>query len=115
MRYPRNVTGTHALQVGIPTIFWTLSLAEFHWSEFRSLLSEYSLDSETLRTYIVNNQYTLMRDSIHCYGLTKLEGDPGLCNLSQIPINPNPPSTGEWVKPDIHPCKINLIKYQLQN
>ena len=53
MRYTKNVTGTNAYwndekgklratitQVCAPTIFWTLSIAEFHWPEIHSLLSD---------------------------------------------------------------------------
>jgi len=32
-------------------------------------------------------EYALMRGSIHCHGLAKLKGDPGLCDLSQIALN----------------------------
>ena len=53
MHYAKNVTGTNAYwnqvkeqlkatitQVGPPTIFWTLSCAEFHWPEFHALFSD---------------------------------------------------------------------------
>jgi len=63
MRYAKNVTGTNAYwsnakeqlkaiisQAGPPTIFWTLSCAEFHWPEYHALFSdEKDLDSNTLR------------------------------------------------------------------
>ena len=52
MQYAKNVSGTKAYwnrakddlktiitQVGEPTIFWTLSCAEFHWPEFHKLFS----------------------------------------------------------------------------
>lgn len=50
MYYAKNVTGTNSYwyqvkeqlkatlhQAGSPTIFWTLSCAEFHWPEFHAL------------------------------------------------------------------------------
>ena len=50
MHYAKNVSGTNAywnrakddlkaiiIQVGAPTIFWTLSCAEFNWPEFHDL------------------------------------------------------------------------------
>ena len=53
MHYAKNVRSTTAYwnqtkeqlqvtvtQVGPPTIFWTLSCADFHWPEFHSLFSE---------------------------------------------------------------------------
>ena len=194
MRCTKNVTGTNAYwndergklratinQVSSATIFWTLSMAEFHWPEFHSLLS----DNETLRESIINNphlldwfftvrvekfvkhwlykqmgaqwhwyrfEFAVMRGSIHCHGLAKLKSDPGLCSLGQVALkgyyaqqqlasntfdlenysdlerdvcerklaedpifnyadtimtaeNPSPPCDGEWVSPDIHPCK----------
>jgi len=134
MRYTKNVSGTNAYwndikaklkatinQVGAPTIFWTLSCAEFHWPEFHALFSDNEISSpETLRSNVINNphildwiftlrvekfvkhwlyekmgatwhwyrfEYALMRGSIHCHGLVKLKGDPGLCDLSQIALN----------------------------
>ena len=52
LRYAKNISGTNAywhdvkeqlkatiIQAGTPTIFWTLSCADFHWPEFHSLLS----------------------------------------------------------------------------
>ena len=200
LRYTKNVTGTNAYwndikgklkatinQVGAPTIFWTLSCAEFHWPEFHSLFSDDEVsEPETLRMNIINNphlldwfftirvekfvkhwlyekmgaswhwyrfEYALKRGSIHCHGLAKLKDDPGLCNLNQVAINghnaqerlvssnefelehfddlnravhegklsedeicnyvdsivtaenPSSAQQGEWVKPDVHPCK----------
>ena len=50
MRYSKNVTGTNAywcdvkdklkatiIQMGTPTIFWTLSMADFHWPDIHDL------------------------------------------------------------------------------
>ena len=31
-------------------------------------------------------EFAIMRGSIHCHGLAKLKGDPGLCNLSQVAL-----------------------------
>ena len=71
MRYTKNVTGTNAYwndekgklratitQVCAPTIFWTLSIAEFHWPEIHSLLSDDEVvDPKTLRENIINNPH----------------------------------------------------------
>ena len=46
-------------QVGAPTIFWTLSCADFHWPEFHSLFSENSTDSEELRANVINNPHII--------------------------------------------------------
>ena len=73
MRYTKNVTGTNAYwndakgklkatinQVGAPTIFWTLSCAEFHWPEFYSLFSDNEvLDPEICRKNIICNPHLL--------------------------------------------------------
>ena len=53
LHYAKNVSATNAYwnrakddlkaiitQVGAPTIFWTLSCAEFHWPEFHNLFSD---------------------------------------------------------------------------
>jgi hypothetical protein len=52
MHYAKNITGTNAYwnqarddlktiihQKGLPTIFWTLSSAGFHWPEFHQLFN----------------------------------------------------------------------------
>ena len=129
MHYAKNVTGTNSYwnktknelkaiiaQKGAPTIFWTLSCAEFHWPEFHSLFD----DSNTqLREHVLNNphildwlftirvehfvkkwlydslgaswhwyryEFALQRGSIHCHGVAKLKDDPGLCELSKIAL-----------------------------
>ena len=73
MHYAKNVSGTNAYwnrakddlesiitQVGAPTIFWTLSCAEFHWPEFHRLFSSNgeTLDSER-RKNVINNPHLL--------------------------------------------------------
>ena len=71
MHYAKNVTGTNAYwnqtkeqlkatitQVGPPTIFWTLSCADFHWPEFHSLFSE-NADSQELRSNVINNPHII--------------------------------------------------------
>ena len=72
MVYAKNVSGTNAYwnhvkddlkttinQVGTPTIFWTLSCADFHWPEFHSLFNSDSEDSQTLRSNVINNPHLL--------------------------------------------------------
>ncbi|XP_066921730.1 uncharacterized protein [Clytia hemisphaerica] len=73
MRYAKNVTGTNAYwnqakeelkatisQVGSPTIFWTLSCAEFHWPEYHALFSnDNDSSSDTLRENIINNPHLI--------------------------------------------------------
>ena len=72
MHYAKNVTGTNAYwnqvkqelkttitQVGPPTIFWTLSCAEFHWPDFHSLFSSSDCSSDELRQNVLNNPYIL--------------------------------------------------------
>ena len=72
MRYTKNITETNAYwhqakeqlkaifnQAGSATIFWTLSLAEFHWPEFHALFSDENADSNTLRSNIINNPHLI--------------------------------------------------------
>ena len=72
MHYAKNITGPEAYwnkmkgdlratitQMGAPTIFWTLSLAEFHWPEFHSLFLKKDTDYETLRQNVIDNSYIL--------------------------------------------------------
>ena len=72
MHYAKNITGINAYwnqtkeqlkatitHVGAPTIFWTLSCADFHWPEFHSLFSENSTDSEELRANVINNPHII--------------------------------------------------------
>ena len=69
-----NITGTNAYwnkakeelkatinQVGSPTIFWTLSCAEFHWPEYHALFSSEKEEnsSNTLRENIINNPHLI--------------------------------------------------------
>ena len=73
LHYTKNVSGTNAYwnsakddlksiitQVGAPTIFWTLSCADFHWPEFHNLFSNNGeiLDSER-RKNVINNPHLL--------------------------------------------------------
>ena len=69
MHYAKNISGTHAYwnrakddlkaiitQVGAPTIFWTLSCAEFHWPEFHELFNNSSeLTDSQRRDNVINN------------------------------------------------------------
>ena len=53
----RNPTLT---QVGAPTIFWTLSCAEFHWPEFHNLFSDNGETSDSeRRANVINNPHLL--------------------------------------------------------
>ena len=69
MHYAKNVTGTNAYcnqtkeqlkatitQLGAPTIFWTLSCADFHWPEFHTLFST-DTDSVQLRSNVINHPH----------------------------------------------------------
>lgn len=62
MHCVKNVSGTNAYwnrpkddlkaiitQVGAPTIFWTLSCAEFHWPEFHDLFNNTAELSDSQR------------------------------------------------------------------
>ena len=69
LRYAKNITGTNAYwnhakeqlkatinQVGAPTIFWTLSCAEFHWPVYHALFTkDEDANSSSLRKDIINN------------------------------------------------------------
>lgn len=73
MHYAKNVSGTNAYwnqakddlkaiitQVGAPTIFWTLSCAEFHWPEFHDLFNNTAeLSDSQRRENVVNNPHLL--------------------------------------------------------
>ena len=73
MHYAKNVSGTNAYwnrakddlkaiitQVGAPTIFWTLSCAEFHWPEFHNLFSNNGETSDSeRRANVTNNPHLL--------------------------------------------------------
>ena len=73
MHYAKNISGTNAYwnrakddlkailtQVGAPTIFWTLSCAEFHWPEFHELLNNSSeLTDSQRRDNVINNPHLL--------------------------------------------------------
>lgn len=72
LRYAKNITGTNAYwnnakeqlkatinQVGAPTIFWTLSCAEFYWPEYHALFSNEKEDSSSLRNNIINNPHLI--------------------------------------------------------
>lgn len=73
MHHAKNVSGTNAYwnqakddlkaiitQVGAPTIFWTLSCAEFHWPEFHDLFNNTAeLSDSQRRENVVNNPHLL--------------------------------------------------------
>ena len=72
MHYAKNISGTNAYwnqvkqelraiinQVGSPTIFWTLSCADFHWPEFHQLFSTDNLSNEQIRQNVINNPHIL--------------------------------------------------------
>ena len=69
-RYVKNISGTNSywhevkedlkaiiMQIGTPTIFWTLSCAEFHWPEFHSLFE--NGEPENLRQNIIENPHLI--------------------------------------------------------
>ncbi|XP_066914869.1 uncharacterized protein [Clytia hemisphaerica] len=70
-RYSKNVTGTNAYwcdvkeklkatitQMGTPTIFWTLSMADFHWPDIHDLFSSNGeSESADFRQNIVDNPH----------------------------------------------------------
>ena len=135
IHYAKNVSGTNAYwnnnkeklkalitQKGSPTIFWTLSCAEFHWPEYHQLFKTadetnifhsarenvlnypHILDfmfTERVEAFVkqwlyktlgaewhwFRYEFAVQRGSIHCHGLTKLQGDPGLCQLSDDALN----------------------------
>ena len=68
MHYAKNVTGTNAYwnkvrdnlkaiiqQKGAPTIFWTLSCADFHWPEFHQLFATNQLTDCQRRQNVISN------------------------------------------------------------
>lgn len=71
--YAKNVTGTTAYwnkarddlkaiinQNGPPTIFWTLSCADFHWPEFHEVLDiDSTLSDSDRRDNVINNPHLL--------------------------------------------------------
>lgn len=73
MHYAKNVTGTNAYwnqardnlmaiinQNGPPTIFWTLSCADFHWPEFHGLFdNKRELSDSERRENVINNPHLL--------------------------------------------------------
>ena len=135
IHYAKNVSGTNAYwnnnkeklkalitQKGSPTIFWTLSCAEFHWPEYHQLFKTadetnifhsarenvlnypHILDfmfTERVEAFVkqwlyktlgaewhwFRYEFAVQRGSIHCHGLAKLQGDPGLCQLSDDALN----------------------------
>ena len=44
-------------QEGVPTIFFTLSMAEYHWPDFLSLLNSSGEDSSQVRKLIQDNPH----------------------------------------------------------
>ena len=72
VHYAKNISATNAYwnqvkqelraiinQVGSPTIFWTLSCADFHWPEFHQLFSTDNLSNEQIRQNVINNPHIL--------------------------------------------------------
>lgn len=68
LHYAKNILGTNAYwnlskddlktiitQVGAPTIFWTLSCADFHWPEFHILFSNVEINETERRHNVINN------------------------------------------------------------
>ena len=66
MHYAKNVAGTNAYwnqardnlkaiiqQNGAPTIFWTLSCADFHWPEFHHLFTSNELPDSQRRENVI--------------------------------------------------------------
>ena len=73
MQCAKNVTGTNAYwnqikqelktaitQVGAPTILWTLSCADFHWSEFHLFLSQNSSSNDQFHQNVINNSHIVV-------------------------------------------------------
>jgi len=74
-RYVKNISGTNSywyevkenlkaiiLQIGTPTIFWTLSCAEFHWPEFHNMFREQGdrrSEPESFRQNIIENPHLI--------------------------------------------------------
>ncbi|XP_066929609.1 uncharacterized protein [Clytia hemisphaerica] len=69
-RYSKNVTGTNAYwydvkeklkatitQMGTPTIFWTLSMADFHWPDIHDLFTSEESESTDFRQNIIDNPH----------------------------------------------------------
>ena len=126
--YAKNVSGTNAYwnkaknklkaiisQKGPPTIFWTLSCADFHWPEFHDLFNNNTNFKENILKYPhildwlftertkkfvkqwlykcldaewhwFRYEFAVQRGSIHCHGVAKLKSDPGLCDLSKVAL-----------------------------
>jgi len=117
--YSKEITGSNSYwnkireelktiikQVGVPTIFFTLSMAEFHWQDFLSLLKCSGNDVTEIRKLIQDNPHLVdwyftqriqaswhwyrfeyaSRGSIHCHGVAKLKDDPGLVNLTKLAL-----------------------------
>ena len=70
--YAKNVTGINACwnkardnlkeiiqQKEAPTIFWTLSCADFHWPEFHQLFATNQLTDCQRRQNVISNPHTL--------------------------------------------------------
>ncbi|XP_066915540.1 uncharacterized protein [Clytia hemisphaerica] len=69
-RYSKNVTGTNAYwcdvkeklkatitQMGTPTIFWTLSMADFHWPDIHDLFLSNESENTDFRQNIIDNPH----------------------------------------------------------
>ena len=46
-------------EIGTPTILWTLSCAELHWSEFHALFGDVNNDYNTYKKNGINNPHIL--------------------------------------------------------
>ena len=70
--YAKNICGTSSSwyqvkeqlkenlqQIGTPTIFWTLSCAEFHWPEFHALFGDVNNVYNTYKKNVINNPHIL--------------------------------------------------------
>ena len=58
--YSKPLLKATITQVGAPTIFWTLSCAEFHWPEFHNLFNDISeLTDSQRRENVINNPHLL--------------------------------------------------------
>jgi len=64
-RYSKNITGTNAYwsdvkeklkttitQMGTPTIFWTLSMADFHWPDIHDLFKNKDNSTDLRQTLL---------------------------------------------------------------
>ena len=102
-------------QIGTPTILWTLSCAEFHWTEFYTLFGDVSNGYNTYKNNVINDRHILdwfctertesfvthcfyntlgakwhwyrFEHVMHFHELAKLKDDPGLCDLASKAVS----------------------------